>query len=58
MLTALLESFQTQLKCHGPHAKLLKDISMRVKALKKIRDFLEQIFGMSNEDHEHIDSYK
>ena len=58
VLKAMMSEFDTKLQCHGSHAKLLKEVSMRVKALKKIRDFLEEIFGLQNEDHEKIDPYE
>ncbi len=57
-LTAMLERFDAAIKCHGPHAKLLKEVSIRVKALNKIRDFLENIFGTDNEGHKRVDSYR
>lgn len=58
VLTAMLDHFDGKLACHGPHAKLLREVSIRVKVLKKIRDFLEQIFGTESDDHDHVDSYK
>ena len=36
----------------------MKEISARVKALKRIRDFLEDIFGMENEGHARVDEYR
>jgi hypothetical protein len=46
VLQAMLVYFDTKIQCHGSHAKLLKDISMRVKILKRLREFLEDIFGL------------
>ena len=58
VLTAMLERFDANIQCRGPHAKLLREISLRVKALNKIRDFAEEIFGTENEGHNRVDSYR
>ena len=55
---AILNKFEAKLACHGVHGQLLKEISIRVKALKEIRKFLEDIFGQENEGHDHVDAYK
>ena len=54
----MLSQFDAKLACHGPHSKLLREVSVRVKVLKKIRDFLENIFGTESEGHDRVDSYK
>ena len=53
-----MSAFDRKIRCHGHHGKLLKEVSTRVKALKKIRDFLEDRFGTENEGHEHVDSFR
>lgn len=68
MLNALLyEYFDTKIKCRGQHADLLKEISMRVKVLQRLREFMEKIFGLGvageNEasgggGHERVDPYQ
>ena len=55
VLGTLLGEFDAKIQCHPPHAKLLKDVSMRVKILQKLREFLESTFGKENEGHEGVD---
>jgi hypothetical protein len=38
--------------------RLLREVSARVKALRRIRDFLEEIFGADDEGHDRIDSFR
>lgn len=58
VLQKMLEHFETKIQCSGSHSKLLKDISMRVKILKRLRDFLEDIFGLDDEGHRFVNAYE
>ena len=58
VLEALLEMFDAKIQCHGAHSALLKEISMRVKVLFRMREFLEEIFGNGNEGHEFVDEFQ
>ena len=58
VLEAMLEMFDAKIQCHGPHSALLKEISMRVKVLLKMREYLEGIFGKANEGHQFVDEFR
>lgn len=58
VLEAMVEMFDAKIQCHGPHSKLLKEISMRVKVLQRMREYLEGIFGKVNEGHQFVDEFR
>ena len=58
VLEAMLEMFDAKIQCHGPHSALLKQISMRVKVLLTMREYLEGIFGTANEGHRFVDEFR
>ena len=58
VLEAMLEMFDAKIQCHGSHSALLKQISMRVKVLQKVREYLEGIFGKTNEGHKFVDEFR